>query len=58
MGHKLDDELFHKLLKIFFRGVQVTCQSQIHRSDLVFEPQCSKDGNSNVQLEFECSVNF
>ncbi len=66
MGQKRNDELFSKLLKLFSRGVQVTCQSQIHRSDLVFEPQylsqihryylifgleCSKYSNSNIQLE-------
>ncbi len=48
---KLDNELFYKLLKLFFRGVQVTFQIQIHKSDLDFGLECSKDGNSNIQLE-------
>ncbi len=49
MGPKLDNELFYKLLKLIFRYVQVTCLSQIHRSDLVFELECSKNINSNMQ---------
>ncbi len=48
---KLDSELFYKLLKLFFRGIQITSISQIHMSHLVFELECSKDGNSNIQLE-------
>ncbi len=51
MGPNLENELFYKLLKLFFMGVQVTFQIQIHMSDLVFELECSKDGNSNIQLE-------
>ncbi len=51
MGPKLDNQLFYKLLKLFLRTVQVTFHSQIHKSDLVFKLQCSKDGNSNIQLE-------
>ncbi len=51
MGPKLENQLFYKLLKLFFRGVQVTSLSQIHLSDLVFDLQCSKSGNSNIQLE-------
>ncbi len=51
MEPKLDDEHFYKLLKLFLRGVQVTSLSQIHKSDLVFELECSKNGNSNIQLE-------
>ncbi len=52
MRPKLEDERFHKFLKLFLRDFQVTCISQIHRSIIFFfEPQCSKDGNSNIQLD-------
>ncbi len=51
MGTKFDYELLYKLLKLFLRGVQVTSHSQIHKSDLVFQLECSKHGNSNIQLE-------
>ncbi len=51
MGPKLDDELFSKLVKLFIRGFQVASLSQIHWSDLAFELQCTKHGNSNIQLE-------
>ncbi len=34
MGPKLDDEHFYKLLKLFYRDIQVTSLSQIHKSDL------------------------
>ncbi len=51
MGPKLDNELFYKLLKLFTRGVQETYISKILRSDLIFELECSKHGNSNIQLE-------
>ncbi len=51
MMPKLNNELFYKLLKLFFRGVQITSIGQIHRSDLVFELHCSKHGNINIQLE-------
>ncbi len=50
MGPKLYYELFFKLLKLFFRGIQVTSLSQIHRSDFFFELECSKNGNSNIHL--------
>ncbi len=36
MEPKLDNELFYKLLKLFFRGVQVTFLREIHNSDLFF----------------------
>ncbi len=51
MGPTLDNEPSYKLLKLFFRGVHVTYPSEIHRSDLVFGLECSKDDNSNIQLE-------
>ncbi len=51
MGPKLYNELFYKLLKPFSRGVQVTYQRQIDRSDLIFELECSKDCYSNIQLD-------
>ncbi len=51
MGSELDNELFHKFLKLLFGGVQVTSLSQIHSCDLVFEVECSKNDNSNIQLE-------
>ncbi len=51
MRPKIDNELFYKLLNQFTRGVQVTYISQIHRSDHIFELECSKYGNSNIQLE-------
>ncbi len=35
MGHKLDNELFYKLLKLFLGDVQVSSLSQIHSSDLI-----------------------
>ncbi len=50
MGPKLDYELFHKLLKLFLRGVQVTHLIEIHMSDLIFELECSKNVNSNFHL--------
>ncbi len=49
MGPKLNNERFYKLLKLFFGGVQVTCLTQIHSSDLIFELECSKYGKSNIQ---------
>ncbi len=55
MRPNLDNEHFYKLLKLFFRGVQVTSLSQIHKSGLVFVLECSKNGNSNIQLEFRIS---
>ncbi len=51
MGHKLIYELFYKFLKLFLMGVQVTSNSQIHKSVLVFKLECSKYGNSIIQLE-------
>ncbi len=51
MGPKLDDELFYKLLKLFFRGDQVTTLSQIHSSNLVFELEGSKYGNYKIKLK-------
>ncbi len=51
MGAKLENELFYKLLKLFSRGVQVTYLSQIHKTDLLFELECSKNSNSDIQLE-------
>ncbi len=50
MGPKLDNENFYKLLQLFFRGVQVTFRSQIHKSHLIFGLECSKGDNSNIQL--------
>ncbi len=38
-------------MKLLFGGIQVTCLSQIHSFDLFFELECSKDDNSNIQLE-------
>ncbi len=51
MEPTLDDELFHKLLKLFFNGFQVTFLSQIYSSDIIFELECSKNGNSYIQQE-------
>ncbi len=51
MGPKLDYELFYKLLKLFFRAVQVTSLSQIYSFDIIFELECSKICNSYIQLE-------
>ncbi len=48
MGPKFANERFHKLLKLFFRDVQVTYLKQIDTSDFVFELECSKFGNSNI----------
>ncbi len=51
MQPKHDYENFYKLVKLFFIGVQVSSLRQIHRSDLVFELECSKNGNSNIHIE-------
>ncbi len=51
MGPKFSDELFYKWLKLFCRGAQVTSLNEIYRSNLIFELECSKYGNSNIQLE-------
>ncbi len=51
MGPKFDNELFYELLKLFFRHVEITSLSQIHKSDLISELKCFKDDNSNIQLE-------
>ncbi len=48
MGPNLEDELFYKLLKLFFNEVQVTSLSLIYKSDLVFELEYSKNGNLYV----------
>ncbi len=69
MGPKLDNEPFYKLLKLFFRGFHETFLSQIHKSDFVFDLQCSKKVipiysqrfeypvkiNSDIQLEIRIS---
>ncbi len=39
MWPKLDRELFYKLLKLFFRGVQVSSLNQIHWSMISFLSQ-------------------
>ncbi len=36
MGPKLDDELFYKLFKPFFRDIQITSLSQIYKSIISF----------------------
>ncbi len=51
MGPKLENKLFYKFLKLFFRGVQVTSLGKIYRSNLVFVLEGSTNGNSKINLE-------